>query len=79
MHGDCDLSVARPLLYAAANDKDNSYCCNKKNLLKGATSICEPFCNPSSKNWPQAAEAKYLKCLSLFDDILKCHHASCRP
>lgn len=66
------------MLLAASDNKDNSFCCRKTKVLDGDKKICEPFCNPNSPNWPTKAEAKYLRCLGQFDNIMKCHWASAR-
>lgn len=77
----CDLSEAQDILLCASNNKDNGPCCKKTGVLDGSREVCEPFCNPNSPDWPTSTKGmgKYLKCLKVFEDIMKCHHASCRP
>lgn len=78
LSGKCPISDMRDYLRCASNDRNNTYCCYNKNVLNGGRDVCEPFCNVESDNWPERADGKYLRCITQFDSIMKCHWASAR-
>uniref|UniRef100_A0A915KDS7 Domain of unknown function DB domain-containing protein n=1 Tax=Romanomermis culicivorax TaxID=13658 RepID=A0A915KDS7_ROMCU len=79
--GDCPGDHLRKFMTCASTSRSADACCRKMGVYESGRKICEPVCNPASKDWPKNQEEgkRLLPCLSKFNEIFKCHWATKTP